>query len=89
MAKQYAVHICEAPAYLYGRWYFEVHSYCGPHPLNLDSSVKRTDSKGNYPMSFYWMWEEFSKLPKAEQEKYRAEPFGLHGRPKLLSEIGR
>ncbi len=55
------------PVYEYGGWLFEIHSYCGPHPLNRRTLEPRV----NIPAEFWQAWEEFEKLPDEEREKYR------------------
>lgn len=58
--------ICGPRIYEYKGVEFEVHAWCGPCPLK-----KNGDPKIRIPKSFWTLWEEFSKLPKDEQEKFR------------------
>ena len=55
------------PFYRFDGWYFEVHPYFGPAPLNKNGAPRQTP-----PGRTFWrMWDKFSALPESEREKYR------------------
>jgi len=55
------------PIYKFSGWRFEIHSYCGPWPLNKDGEPRATP-----PGRKFWeMWQRFCVLTDAEKEKYR------------------
>ena len=50
--------------YQFEGWTFEVHSYCGPHPLNKDGELRATP-----PGRKFWaMWDRFDALSDEEKE---------------------
>ncbi len=57
------------PAYEFGGFLFEIHSYCGPTPLRRDNH----DPRVNIPKGFWQAWEAFEKLSGPEREKWRVE----------------
>ena len=59
--------LCGPRIYKYKGVEFEIHSWCGPCPLKKDGSPKV-----RIPKSFWDLFEEFDKMPKKEQEKFRA-----------------
>jgi hypothetical protein len=63
--------ICSSSQYRYKGWYFEIHNYCGPHPLKKDGNPKALVGK-----KFYEMYDEFSKLSKSKQKKYMVHQGG-------------
>ena len=54
--------ICSSNQYKFQGWYFEVHNYCGPTPLNEDGDPTNEE----IPAEFWDIWEEFSSLPAKE-----------------------
>lgn len=58
--------ICSPKLYEYKGVVFEVHSYCGPHPLKRNMEPRKI-----IPKSFWVLWKEFDSLPEIEQEYYR------------------
>lgn len=58
--------ICGPACYKYKEFYFEIHSYFGPHPLNKDGNPK-----ANITADFWIMWDEFKLFSPEEREKYR------------------
>ena len=56
--------ICSSPAYRYEGWLFEIHSFCGPHPLNED--LEPVDKIG---IEFWVMIDGFNQLSIEEKEK--------------------
>lgn len=58
--------VCTSPTYRWNGWYFELHAYCGPALLK-----KNGDVRVNVPNSFWSDMNEFVRLPKDEQLKYR------------------
>lgn len=57
--------ICSQAVYEYKGVTFEFHSYCGPWPLKKNGDHKKYAGK-----KFWNLWDEFSKLPKEEQNSY-------------------
>lgn len=52
-----------SPGYHFEGFFFEVHRYCGPVPLN-----RRThDPRSTIPAGFWEMWDRFEKLTAAER----------------------
>lgn len=65
-------YVCGPRLYQFEGWYFEVHSYCGPVPLNKDGEIRQTPPG----RKFWQMWERFSALPPDEQARYRVGGYG-------------
>jgi len=59
--------LCSPRMYEYDGWFFEIHSYCGPSPLNKDGNPRKT-----LPGRIFWkMYDRFAKLTKCQQNRYR------------------
>jgi len=57
------------PRYEFRGHLFELHSYCGPTPLN-----RRTgDPRVTIPTGFWRAWDVFKALSSGEQAKYVVE----------------
>lgn len=57
------------PFYRYGGYYFEVHPYLGPVPLNPDGDP----TNKNPPRGFWKMWDQFDKLSQSDKDLYAAK----------------
>jgi len=60
-------YLCYSHGYRFDGWYFEIHSYCGPWPLNKDGELRATPPG----LKFWQMWERFQALSEEEREKCR------------------
>lgn len=64
------VHICfGGKVYRYGGFTFEIHPYCGPHPLK-----KNGDPVAHIPARFWPVWERFKALDVAEKQRLEVRP---------------
>ena len=58
--------VCVNNVYEYGGFLFEVHSYCGPHPLRKKDMKPYRKLPGE-KHKFWKVFYEWDKLSKAEQ----------------------
>ena len=58
-------YMCRSRIYQYEGWVFEVHSYCGPHPLNKNGELKKRVGR-----KFWEMWDRFSSEPNKAQHEF-------------------
>ena len=58
--------LCGPKLYRYDGLFFEVHSYCGPHPLKADGELKKQAGR-----KFWKMVEQFQALTDKEKSTYR------------------
>ena len=63
--------ICSSPIFKYEMWTFEIHSFCGPCPLNDDF-----DPIESIKPEFWEMIERFNLLSKKEREKCKIHTGG-------------
>lgn len=59
-------YVCGPRLYQFDGWFFEWHSYCGPHPLRKDGEPRQS-----IPARFWQTVEKFQALTEAERESYR------------------
>jgi hypothetical protein len=51
--------------YRFNGWHFEMHRYCGPHPLK-----KNGEPMAKIPQSFWGTWKQFDALSADEKERH-------------------
>lgn len=67
-----AAFICGSPAYKFGGFIFEVHSYGGPHPLRKRDLAPYSKFPGE-KHRFWDAWEKWNRLDDSEKEKTRID----------------
>lgn len=58
--------ICGPRLYRYEGWFFEVHSWCGPHPLKKDGELRKRVGR-----RFWAVWNRFAALSDKQKARYR------------------
>lgn len=61
--------------YDYGGFIFEVHHYCGPHPLNKKTQEPYKNVPGE-KHRFWKVWDSFFDLSDKEKEKFLLQQGG-------------